>query len=210
MAICMQRSEVLDFCYEVNNGRNKNAHIACLDGFDHNSLREQGGQEFKRDTLDLNPLSLYKLPLWNHWAHFGRLLRGRCLQTCLCRCHALNPHACPKTFRQVFRRLFPRASSSLFLVNQCTKISCRNNEGHRGQLTIVVHSAFVKKAILICAIGRGLKFKFHIKEYPIVSRISDGAKCAEKGDLEGIKKLFRTGRASVRDMTPDGWLHLHV
>ena len=139
-----------------------------------------------------------------------RIPRGRCENGCKCMCHKTSMFPLPFNFRRAFRRLFPSIADDPVLVRRCTAADCRALQSGLRRVFVVVHKAFVSRAIVLAAISRGLRIKLQIKNYPLVPATSDVFRFADIGNLDGMKKLFNAGLATPRDIAPDGWTLLHV
>jgi hypothetical protein len=75
---------------------------------------------------------------------------------------------------------------------------------------VVVNSAIISKVVILAAISRGLIPKLDIKSYPVVQESSDIVQSAQTGNLELMKKLIYSNKATVNDVCSDGWSILHV
>lgn len=139
-----------------------------------------------------------------------RIPRGRCENGCKCRCHKTSLFPLPFNFCRAFRRLFPSIVDDPVLVRRCTKADCRALQSSLRRVFVVVHKAFVSRAIVLAAISRGLRIKLQIKSYPLVPETSDVMRFAQVGNLDGMQRLFSAGLATARDTALDGWTLLHV
>jgi hypothetical protein len=136
--------------------------------------------------------------------------RGRCPIPCECRCHRSLIHPLPQSFLRAFRQLFPTVLDNPVLVRNCTKLDCRAMRTQQLRIFVVVHAAFVSRAIVLAAISRGLRLKLQIKSYPVVPETSAIVHAAETGNLELMDRLISGGKATVNDISEDGWSLLHV
>jgi hypothetical protein len=133
-----------------------------------------------------------------------------CPQSCKCHCHHTAGYPMMLNFRRVFKRLFPSIVEDPVLVRRCSELSCHATQASGRRLFIVVHSAFVSRAIVVAAIGRGLKLKLQVKSYPVVPQIAPIVLYAQTGDTDNIRRLIQAKQASVNDISEDGWSILHV
>jgi hypothetical protein len=139
-----------------------------------------------------------------------RIPQGRCEKGCKCRCHKASIFPLPSSFCRAFRKAFPSIGDDPVLVRRCTRADCRALQSELRRLFVVVHKAFVSRAIVLAAISRGLKIKLQIKSYPLVAETSDAIHYAQTGNVVGMKKLFSDRLATPLDTAPDGWTLLHV
>jgi hypothetical protein len=139
-----------------------------------------------------------------------RIPPGRCEKGCRCKCHKASMFPLPSSFCRAFRRAFPSIINDPVLVRRCTRADCRALQSGLRRLFVVVHKAFVSRAIVLAAISRGLRIKLQIKSYPLVSVTSDIMRFAHGNNLNGMRRLFSAGLATPRDTAPDGWTLLHV
>jgi hypothetical protein len=135
----------------------------------------------------------------------------KCPQNCGCACHKVSLHPIPFSFRRALKRMFPRLVDDPVLVRRCTKSKCSGFHARQTGVVVVLHAAFVSRAVILSAMSRGLRLKVHIKSYPVVSETSDIIQYAQQGNVGGMRRLFRTDRATPCDISQsDGWSVLHV
>jgi hypothetical protein len=134
----------------------------------------------------------------------------QCPSNCKCHCHRTSGYPLLFNFRRVFKRLFPSIMEDPILVRRCSELTCHATQASQRRLFTVVHSAFVSRAIVVAAIGRGLRLKLQVKSYPVVPQIAPIVIYAQNGDTPNLRRLIESGKASVNDIAEDGWSILHV
>jgi hypothetical protein len=134
----------------------------------------------------------------------------RCPMNCKCSCHKTSVYPLGLNFQRVFKRLFPNIVEDPVLVRRCSELTCHATQASHRRLFVVVHSAFVNKAIVIAAISRGLKLKVQVKSYPVVPETSRIITFAQTGDTKNLKRFIMSGQATINDTAEDGWSLLHV
>lgn len=138
------------------------------------------------------------------------LPKAKCLTTCRCRCHETSKYPLPFKFKKLFKRLFFNTQNEVVLVSKCSISRCRAERSIYRRIFVVVNSAIISKVVILAAISRGLIPKLDIKSYPVVQESSDIVQSAQTGNLELMKKLIYSNKATVNDVCSDGWSILHV
>jgi hypothetical protein len=139
----------------------------------------------------------------------GWIFKGHCADGCKCKCHSTPACRFAVPFRASFGRIFPAIRGDPKLVHRCNRLQCRNRTARRRQL-IVLPPILMKRAIVLSLISRGIRFKIQLRSCPFVPETSEVIMYSINGNLDGLKGLITTGRASVFSTAQDGWTLLHV
>jgi len=132
----------------------------------------------------------------------------RCSASCRCTCHSVIPK------RILTRWMTTQSASSklkgeLGLAFRCRRLDCRMRYRWRGRI-IVLHNTLLSRAIETSILIHSFRIKLRFRVQLIVSESSDIVRFARNGDFEAFRHHIRTGRATVFDVTDEGWTVLHV
>ena len=126
-----------------------------------------------------------------------------CQPGCLCRCHVQTRSSTPGLVDRVFGQLFVGYAGLPLLNAKCDINSCEKNQAAQFSVEYWFPLGFVWSKILRFQIT----YQPHIGpqfELSTLRRVPDSAQCvnyALKGNIDGLKDLFKKGLASPRDVS---------
>jgi hypothetical protein len=212
LQICIQDDETLRDMESMNQLLRENVGLGVLTGYQQ-SKRRPGVPLM--DTGN----AIREIRLQDRERNSGirviqrsRTLRpkGKCSPDCKCSCHNPSKLTVGRMFNRSFKKLFPWVAGDPFFVQKCNLLDCRATEVLHRQVLVVVHAAFVCRAIVLAARSRGLRIKIEIESYIIVPETSEIITAAQTGNLDVIRKNIRKHGALVNATSEDGWSLLHV
>ena len=129
-----------------------------------------------------------------------------CSSDCTCQCHLISTNQSSSLDLQP-----AKASLSCFpqLVRRCSVRECQARKiGSRG--TFIVSRKVFKKVVGISLMLRWFHVLYHLKCAREVPESSLSIRYAMTGNTEGLKKLIKSGQATVCERSLDNWSLLHV
>jgi len=134
-----------------------------------------------------------------------------CRSLCSCPCHSMNSFASGQNLRQMLGSLFLGSSSIPYIAGRCTDPACRRDGSSSATVSYIFPSWVCGRRILAAVyFARMTRPQFVFRVRQVVPANADVFIFAANGNIEGLKELFTSRKASPLDTDVVGRTPLHV
>lgn len=132
-----------------------------------------------------------------------------CPRWCSCMCHKPSRLQSPRLLNQVLGAVSVGYRGVPFLSSPCNEKMCRPKTKSITNITYQFPAWFLANSISMIITSSTAGPALSLRTWRVLPSTSDVFRFAQSGDLDGIKKLFSKGQASIYDVDGCHWSILH-
>lgn len=140
----------------------------------------------------------------------GKASNSNCPRWCSCRCHKPGQLRSPHLFRVILGALSIGFTDIPFITQPCNQKMCRPRHQMSTIITYQFPNWILKRAVSILISSNTAGPELLLRTLRVLPANAEIFRLAMTNNLDGIKAMFSSGRASIYDIDDNQWSLLHV